>query len=190
MTANIAIELNEEDLEEVRRRFTDPRPVLTALGLVILSKSQNAFKKQRLGRTPWPPRHVPNVAGIVSDLNRGAKPPSRRFQPRPALVDTGRLRNSLGMQVGIDAVNVGTDVKYAKDHEQGKTVTIKLTKAGKSGLKVFLKKRPELGDSLGFLFKKSTFKVKLRKRPIVEADNDDLNRMVELVERYAAGESV
>ena len=190
MTANVSINFDKEDFEAARRRFEDKRPILTALGLVLLNKSQNAFKKQRFGKSRWRARSVPNVAGIISDLNRGANPPARRFQGRPALVDTGRLRNSIAMKVGTDGVEVGTKVKYAADHEQGKTITIRLTKAGKTNLSRLLAKKTSLRKSLGFLFKKSTIKVKLPKRQIVGADQDDIDRMIKLVETYATGGDV
>lgn len=190
MTAEIAIEFGAGEAEEARKRLANKRPALTALGLVLLSKSQNAFKKQRFGKQRWMARKTPNVAGIISDLNRGATPPARRFQGRPALVDTGRLRNSIAMKVMADEVEVGTKVKYAADHEQGKTKTIRLTKAGRANLSGLLSRRRGLRDSLGFLFKKSTIRVKLPKRQIVGADAEDLERMRDLVARYAAGEDV
>mgnify|MGYP006908281628 CR=1 FL=1 len=75
--------------EQLKLRFNNPRPVLRAIGAMVDSDSQSSFRNQKLGPVAWPPRAVPNIAGIVGDLNVGRRPPSRRFQARPALIDTG-----------------------------------------------------------------------------------------------------
>jgi len=83
--------------------------VLDGIGALLTSRFQRSWRLQRSpSGDAWGPRLTPNVAGIVKDLNAGGFPKGRRFQPRPAVVDTGRLRGSLTWEVRGSELVVGS----------------------------------------------------------------------------------
>ena len=91
---------NRRAVARIKRILERPEPILRQLGLVLLADAQKAFSDQKLGDISWPARypnqeapHV-NIAGVVADFLAGRKtPPERRFQNRPAGVDTRRRRS-------------------------------------------------------------------------------------------------
>jgi phage gpG-like protein len=131
---------------------------------------------------------VPNVPGIVGDLNRNMNPPKRRFQPRPALVDTGKLRQSISFQVGSKDVVVGTNLEYAAQQQLGGVSKVRLLKSSRKALSELLRKRPELRKSLGWLFSKPEFEVKIRPRRFVGYDNEDRATVRELIGKHLEGQ--
>ena len=165
-------------------RFNESAPVLKGIGALVVADSQTSFKNQRLGAEAWAPRQAPNVAGIVGDLNVGRTPPSRRFSPRPALIDTGRLRQSINFRVGEDSVTVGSALQYAALMQEGGKSKVRLTATGKEGLKKLLSDRPDLKGSLGFLFQKSSFEVNVRARKFIGVEGDTLDSIVEILRDY------
>jgi hypothetical protein len=76
-----------------------PETLLKQFGTLIALRAQRAFKDQRRGSFAWKERATPNVPGILSDIRRGATPPRRRFESRPAVVDTGHLAGSIAYRV-------------------------------------------------------------------------------------------
>lgn len=101
-------------------KLRDLRPALEQIGAALTSISSRAFEEQRLGDVLWDRRYpnqgepVVNIAGVLSDLNRGSSIKARRFEGRPALSDTGRLAGSIDHEIsGSDTVRVGTTVEYA-----------------------------------------------------------------------------
>jgi len=154
-------------LKRLDNLLKDRRKVLAALGTVIARDARNAFKMQGIGPFKWKARSVPSVAGIVDDMTRSSTPRSRRFEPRPALLNTGRLQKSIAHRViGKEAVIIGTNVGYGKTHQQGGISSIKVTDKAKKNLKKFLNtgRGKKLRDKLGFLFGKSILRVKVPKR--------------------------
>jgi phage gpG-like protein len=97
------------------RAFSDPVPALRAIGAAMVAESQDAFQQQKFGEEEWEPRAAPNVMGIIADFALGRKEPlARRFERRPALMDTGRLRQSIAFRVTDNkALEVGTTLDYA-----------------------------------------------------------------------------
>ncbi len=86
----------------LKRVIEKPEPILKQIGIVLLADAQRSFKEQRLGSMKWAPRYPGqspppmNIAGIVADFLAGRKtPPDRRFQNRPAGIDTSQTLRSL-----------------------------------------------------------------------------------------------
>ncbi len=155
----------------------------------MLAEAQQAFRRGGWrGGTRWPDRMVPNIAGIVRDLERGATTlKKRRMQGRPSLVDTGRLRGSMTMKIDEErgSVEVGTNVRYARDHQLGNRVTLPGASIAnpviRENLRRLLKKEPQLRSNLGWLFQKDNWTLKLQKRPIIEPTRPVLKRVREIV---------
>lgn len=166
-------------------RLEDLTPVLNGAGAYLVSRAQRSFREQRRGSKSWPERMTPNVPGIVSDLNRGATPPQRRFESRPALTDTGRLRGSITWSTrgGKEAI-VGTTLPYARKQQFGLPSRHQLTKPGQDRLADLLKSRPELRPSLGWLFHTPSFDVKPQARPFLMVTDEDSEVVLGMVSDY------
>ena len=182
MAKEVDLVVEDTQVELFAKQAEKIRPALTEIGVFLLSQTQKAFRAQSFDGKPWAPRMVPNIPGIVGDLNKGQQPKARRFQPRPALVDTGRLRQSFNFLVGKDSVQVGTKVKYGALQQSGGKSRITLTKVGREGLKKFLKKRPEL--RLGWLFRKPSFEVNVRPRRMVGISDSDVSEILDILKDH------
>jgi phage gpG-like protein len=102
--------------------MNDPKALLTLVGAFFKARAQRAFVEQRRGRAKWQARRVPNVAGVLADLVAGRTPPQRRFEPRPALIDTSALRRSIAFRVlRRDTVEIGSALPYADLMQRGGT---------------------------------------------------------------------
>jgi len=147
-----------DQLRGVADLVRDPSPLLKIAGAIMVARSQQAFRNQGLegdDRGGWEPRSVPNVAGVVADLARGPSVKGRRFQERPALVDTGALRASISFRlIGLDAVEVGSNLPYAGKMQEGGSSTLPINATVAANLSAFLKRAPQWRTSLGFLFDK------------------------------------
>lgn len=159
-----------------RRARAQPRALLDAVGQVAVSYFMLAFERQGLGDKSWPERYPSqqpprvNVAGVLADLNAGRTVPERRRDPRPVLMDTGRLRNSFAHRVLDDStVEAGTTVEYATAHHLGLTTTQPVTKQAKAGLAKLLRQAAwdEYRGQLGFLFGLEQLETRHPKRPLV-----------------------
>ena len=166
-------------------RLGDMREVLDSIGAYLTSQAQKAFREQGRGGEAWPGRMTPNVPGIVSDMNAGRTPPKRRFSPRPALSDTGRLRNSISWAVrGRSSVVIGAAVPYAEKHQLGGISEVVLTSTGRSNLVQYLRGEPELRGALGWLFSRPRFMVSIRARPFLAVTPRDEDAIQLLVDDY------
>lgn len=143
---------NEEAVVQLIGRMRDKDALLDAAGALLVRTSQEAFVKQRFGSIVWPERYAGdtrepfvNVAGIVADFNAGrAEPPQRRFDRRPALMDTGELARSPSYRkVGPDSVEAGSTVPYAALHQRGGESSQPVTRETKERLWGWLKGRRE-----------------------------------------------
>ena len=104
------------------KNIKNPQAALKLIGALMVSESQAGFTNQEFGGVHWKPRAVPNVFGIISDFHLGkSKPFPRRFQDRPALVDTGTLKGPRGISFSPHAnyVEVGSNLPYAGVHHSG-----------------------------------------------------------------------
>lgn len=130
-----------DKVTRVEQGLKDPKVALKQIGILMVAESQRAFKSQKWSKKNWTARAAPNVYGIISDFAQGRKsPPGRRFQTRPALIDTGRLRGSISFRVMSPVVEVGTNLKYAAVHQKGgKIKSEKITKPIQSAIAKWLK---------------------------------------------------
>jgi phage gpG-like protein len=162
--------------------------VLDGIGALLTSRFQRSWRLQRSpSGDAWAPRLTPNVAGIVKDLNAGGFPKGRRFQPRPAVVDTGRLRGSLTWEVRGSELVVGTSVSYASIQNEGGAVNLTLNATGRRQLAIWLRQdrsRREFG--LGWLFSKPTFTLNVRERRFIEIGDDERSLVVKEIEQEIA----
>lgn len=147
-------------LEDVPKRLESlKRGALVQIGALLESQAQRAFQEQKLGDERWEPRYpnqsepFMNIAGAVSDWNRGAKIKSRRFQRRPAGIDTGALRGSVRSEVVGDEVRAGSRLPYASQFQFGGISILKVTKSAKQEAARFLltAKGKQFRDKLTFI---------------------------------------
>lgn len=142
-------------LNRIKAALDDPKRALKQIGILGVAESQGAFRSQRFGANTWPTRGVPNVFGIIADFAAGrTAPPNRRFDPRPALIDTGGLRGSLAYRpVGQTTVEWGTVKTYAAVHQTGGPIESEVLDADtQARIARWLRRQPELRQrQLGFL---------------------------------------
>lgn len=173
------------------------------VGALMKARAQKAFVDQRRGAAEWPARGVPNVMGIIADLHAGRVPPARRFEARPAGVDTGQLRASIAFrQVARDAIEVGSVLPYAGIVNWGGTSKSPvIDDTILSGLYRFLYgskskgirrgakgagldvSRKSAKKALGWLFgqKGKSIEVEVPPRPFVTLEPQDVRDIVQLV---------
>lgn len=174
-----------ERLKKLGKRSKDWTPVLRAAGSLLVAAAQRAFRDQKRGKVKWLPRAVPNRAGILADVIAGRGVPQRRFEPRPAGVDTGRLRGSITYRVvGQAEVRVGTNVPYAKKIQEGGTTTLRLTKDARPALAKLLRRRKDLREPMGFLFTTKKLEIDVPPRPFITVEREDLRAIQKLVKEH------
>lgn len=183
-----------------------PAPGLRRIGAELLADSQAAFTQQSFEGIRWPERYpndgAPkiNYAGALTDLNRGQAPKARRFQDRPALIDTSKLRRSLQFSVSGFSVEEGSPLSYAGRLNRGSAATgsvsvIPVTSTAKKKLSDVLRsarravhkaktvaqqkqatlKRDALAK-LGFLFQRRTLVTENPERPFVGLSQGSADR--------------
>lgn len=141
----------------IERNLDDPDKTLTGIGAVLVAAAQATFKEQKLGRKKWEQRAPVNIYGLIADFSQGKKAPAkRRFDRRPALVDTGRLRSSIAFRlIGSKVVEVGTPLRYGDVHQTGGKVKSEPIAPIRKALWRWLKRQNlEMRRRLGFLFAK------------------------------------
>lgn len=147
-------------LDEILRGASGPG-TRRRMGAYVVSQAERAFSDQHRGAAQWPERGVPNVAGILSDLEKGPNVKARRFDPRPAGVDTGRLRRfSMSDNYGQTAkgFEVFTTVPYAEKFQEGGVTEIEVTR--------------EMADNLALAMRKARRTAKKAKRGPVMSFNE------------------
>lgn len=154
--------------------LTGRKKLLQQIGILMVAESQAAFKAQAFGKYQWPKRGKINTAGILGDFAQGRnKPPKRRFERTPALIDTGALRQSIAFKVTGQTVKVGSALRYASLHQSGgMSEGIAVTKDMQLRLGKWLKRqatdiRAKLGWLLGKKARSEKIKFKVPKRPFV-----------------------
>lgn len=173
-------------LRLLTNRFDDLTPALTRIGQYLVRVVQVGFANQKFGGAgeAWAPRAVPNVAGVLADANRGGPIQASRFVPRPALVDTGTLRRSIGFRVlGRSTVQVelvGAARAYGLRQQEGLPTTLPVTRTAKRVLATFLRANKRLRPSLGWLFRRETVTVTPVARRFLGIPDAARRRAVEL----------
>lgn len=194
-------------------RVKNPAFALTAAGTLLASRARARFTNQGTGGAfrsaigqaaeiilpgmfgafiggmtgKWPARRVPNVLGIISDLEAGRSIQAKRFEARPALVDTGALRDSIRFTVAGTSVTLLSSMPYASLHEKGGTITRTVPRSILPGLAQFLKSQPEHRSSLGWLFyyakKRKAIKSTIPARPFLAPTPRDIADAMGAVKR-------
>lgn len=169
----------------------DPiRNALTQIGALLTGRAQARFREQKFGGVNWVARKVPNIAGIIADLEVGKNPPSRRWDPRPALQDTGRLKGSITWRlVGDGAVEIGSNLSYAADAQYGAHRVFPLTSRVRDGL---LRLAQQGKDPTGELEAiatgdDETYEVDTPERIFVGIDGQDEKDIRTVIERWFSG---
>lgn len=197
------IRLSFENLGRFRNRLEDPRPALRRIGALMLAESQRSFQDQAYGGERWPARYEGqpepfiNVAGALEDVKRGRQIRDRRFDRRPALVDTGTLRGSLTFRLrGARSVSVGSTVPYASQHLFGLQSTQAVTNVARRTLVREYRRfkrgggeRFEAFKKLGFLHTVRQLETNIQRRPFVGIFPGLEQRIKTTVEDFLAEES-
>lgn len=190
--------LDRKIIDQVRARIKNTRPLLNKIGIQISSVSQDSFKKQSLGEIKWHQRYPNqsepfiNIAGALSDLNKGSNIKARRFERRPAVMDTGTLQKSIKHRiVSGDTVAIGTVLPYAKFHQHGLTSVMPVTQTAREKLAKLMKtsrtgkkKNKDALSKLGFLFQTDQLKTKIVKRPFIGLTDELQKDIPRTVKRY------
>lgn len=115
----------------------------------VREKARQAFDDQGRAGKAWAPRSVPNVAGLLEDAKNGATVKDRRFETRPAGLDTGRLRNSIQTQIEEPSrIVVGSNLPYASTFAQGGPSKITISETQRQNLERMAKKDRRLRGPL------------------------------------------
>lgn len=117
------------------------------IGRLAKERARLAFERQERGGVSWPGRRVPNVPGILRDAETSSSLKDRRFQERPAAIDTGSLRNSIQVAVtGPGAITIGSALPYASTIQRGGPSSIHVTDTMRQNVKKMLKDRRLAGN--------------------------------------------
>jgi len=111
-------------LDGLRGQLNDQRirAALTGVGEYLLLETDNCFRDERApDGTPWPPLKLQAKTLFRRRFGRtpGFKQEAVYRKRRKILTDTGRLRGSIAYRVSGNQVAVGTNVIYARTHNQG-----------------------------------------------------------------------
>jgi phage gpG-like protein len=136
------VELAVRELEGIAARGKDLTPLMGRIGAVILRSVDQNF--QAGGRpTKWKARSASTVAGMVGEFQRRAMATKRyqsartektragilgraatRATGNQVLIESGKLRQSMTMEVGPNGVRVGTADKRGPIHQFGGTIHV------------------------------------------------------------------
>ena len=177
------------NMKVIEKNTKEPQKVMKQVGEFLRSKMAESFGNQSRGSFKWRPRHVPNIMGILSDLEHGSTVKGRRFEERPALKDTGDLSRSLGMGAhNIEypskvKVEVGSPMEYAGTMNAGGEVKKPITETIRKNLNIFLKrkKNKDLRKKLGWLFSKKEYVTTVPARPFAIITETDMKDCVDII---------
>jgi phage gpG-like protein len=177
-------------LESLKALAREPAPILEAWGLFLVGKTQAAFRAQARGGESWPARAVPNKLGILADLAQGKTPPSRRWDPRPGGIDTGRLRSSIAYRVEGQVVTVGSALDYASDVQQGGPRTLPIPRKALAEWLRSLKdpeQKEQARAAFGPLLSRGSFTTTVPPRPFLLLTDEDRRDLTRMAVQYFGG---
>lgn len=199
------MEFKSKHLIATEANLNNPSKVLLLVGEIMRSRIQNAFAEQSRGSHNWSGRGVPNIMGIIEDLEKSPNVKERRFDARPALLDTGNLIKSFGKGApnmaltGKYIIEVGTPVPYAPKLNVGGTSEKDISKTVKKNLTIYLRKirrKAKKSDnniikermidrskSLGWLFSRDKVEVHIIARPFAIITSQDMKDIVKLIKK-------
>lgn len=176
-------------------RVRNPVPILKRIGAVMKGRVASTFKTQGRGGVSWRARGVPNIIGIIKDMEAGRKSIfARRFEPRPAGRDFGILARSINYRVeGTRTVVIGSAMSYASDFQKGGVRRLPISMTARRNLAVLVDKartklakgagniKDRMISDLGWLLYRSQLKITVPPRPFVffaKGDREDIRQMV------------
>lgn len=160
--------------------------ILDKVGRYMVGRLKSAFNEQRRGNRSWQARSVPNRAGIIRDLAAGRMIANRRYESRPAGIDTGSLKRSVTYQVERNAVLFGSELPYAQRFHDGGSETLPITPAMKKRISAMLRNAGNdrrLRTALGPLLRRSEWDVKTPPRPLFTVTPAERREIEVLVQR-------
>lgn len=190
MAAKVEISMKDGAVT-LRAAVQNVTDALDTIGVAVSSSAQAAFTDQALGDIKWAVRYpkMPdpfiNVAGAVSDLLRSARVKGRRFERRPAGVDSNTLSRSISHEVvSDDTVEIGSDVEYAPTFQLGGVSNLPVSEGVKENLRDFLRtgKGKPYRQRLGFLFQLDQLETELVPRPFLGITEQTRRDIIELIE--------
>jgi len=139
-----------QSYETILAQLTNPKSLATktlykAVGKELKKLIQKRFETSSNESVPWlsqyPNTKEPwiNLAGALSDWNKGIDAQPKRFSPQPPLVDTGDLKKSISYRVTGDSVEVTSNSEYADLHTTGGMSVQPVSKVARAKLKSFLR---------------------------------------------------
>src|SRR3989304_3386719 len=141
MADNVNVILDAKPLARLASQGQKLKPFLESIGAYPVGLSHKSFAQQEWQGARWIARSVPNIPGIVRDLERAPSIQPKRFESRPALVDTGDLSKSIHSRViGSRAVEVFSTSPYASLHQDGGDWSMSISETAKKNLKIILGK--------------------------------------------------
>ena len=192
------IETDEQGVARLRSLVNNPARLLKQIGVILVASSQKAFDDQKFGDIEWDERYPNqdepklNLAGALSDLNKGSAIKARRFVARPAGVDTGTLRRSVAFRVNEtrDEVEVGSTVEYAgKFHGGGESTQAVTGTARRLFAREFGRstgQRREALKRLSSVVKRDSLTTRSKARPFVGITDESAAKIDSLIREEAA----
>jgi phage gpG-like protein len=176
---------NRGGFKFLEQAVQNPVRALTQIGRMITSRSKKAFPEQRRFGEAWAPRMNPNIPGIISDLGRGVTVKARRFQERPAVMDTGRLMASIDwVIVEPTVVQIGTNLQYASDQQFGGSREIFISGTVRRNARSWLLRSSlpaHIVSALWWITKSHVFRFAILARPFIGVDDQDMADIQEVV---------
>ncbi len=176
-------------IERVRDNLKDPTPIMESLGAFVKAGSAQRFDDQGDPPLSWPERMTPNIPGVIADMNRSPNIKARRFQGRPAAIDTNRMAASVDyVVVSPEMVLIGSNLEYAgTQFHGGESQTEAITEKGQGNLWTFLRSgrgsahRSDLGFLLNRKMTGQRIDVEIQSREFIGMNEREREEAVELI---------
>jgi len=169
--------------------------LLIHVGSIWKAHTALAFEDQKLGDWEWAPQYPTmdppwiNVAGALSDLNKGSFVKPQRFEQAgpgmhgKVLHETGQLKNSIDWSTDTSKKSVklyatGFPATYAGYHQWGGDSSMEVKPLARATLARQLKTGPRTGKKkealkkLGFLFQVDAMETSITQRPFLGFTDD------------------